>query len=205
MQTRQRLAKKVQQQCQLFYVDVSIHKPKDTQYYKHKWRKIGKRNKKQQKRTTTWEKQLYKYTSEHIHKKVCKYHEVRDVVVHIPGVPRYMWKRMMKHWEDYIPQRKKSGYVEYRKTHQAAKFLASFPGTKLNKQVTEEQVMRITIGSKVAARACYDGTNHQMIISFYYEPYPFPLHWVPMFKTHVKVVGMCKHFLYLTEKQHKVF
>ena len=201
MQTRRKkLLQLVQQQCQQFHIDVSIPKAKDAKYYKHKWRRIRKRNKRQHKRRITWEKQLYKYISTNIYKKISKYHEVRDVVVHIPGVPKYMWKRMMKHWEEYIPQRRKAGYYEYRKTHQSAVFLSSFPGTQLDKQVTVEQTMRITIGSKVAARACYDDSNHQMIISFYYEPYPFPLYWIPTFKTHVKVVGMCKHFLYLIDK-----
>jgi hypothetical protein len=204
MQTRQRtrraLTQQIQQHCQSFHLDVRIHKQKTNRYYKHKWRRTKTKYNKTKKRTTSWETQLYKYISNNIQKKVSKYHEVRDVMVHISTVPTYMWNRMMKHWENYTPQRKKSGYSEYKKTHQAAVFLATFPGTVLDKLVTAEQVMRITIGAKVAARALYDEKEHAMILSFYYEPYPFPPHWIPMFKTKVKVVGHCKHYLCFVDK-----
>ena len=201
MQTRRmKLLQHVHQQCSQFHVDVTIKKHKDIKYYKNKWKRIQKRKQTYKYKATIWETQLLQLIRESIYNRVTKYHEVRDVVVLIPGVPKYMWKRMTRHWEVYVPQRRKPGYMEYRKTHKTAQFLAAFPGTQLDKQVTEQVMMRITIGTKVAARALYNSTYHQMIISFYYEPYPFPLHWVPMFKTTGKVVGKCKHYLYLVDK-----
>ena len=79
-------------------------------------------------------------------------------------------------------------------------FKVAFPGVQMEKQVTKEQIMKITISSKVAARAMYSYSQCKMIITFWYEPNPFPLYWIPNYRPTCNVSKNKCHALYWQDK-----
>lgn len=173
--------------CTPFFVDVTIVAPKS--HYKQLWRKEKQKVKKQKKRYSrvlskkaAAEQAMYGHIARSIKQRVRKYHSIGDLELVIPAIAPYLWRKMMRSWQDYIPQRRRTGFYHYKKTHNTTIFLASFPGTELEKQVAVDMRMRITLGTKVAARAMYNRKDRKMILNFYYEPYPFPMNWFPMFR-----------------------
>lgn len=147
-----------------------------------------------------WEGATRRLLAKQIMAKVTRYHEYSDLEVVMKGIPKYFWKRLMRNWENYVPKRKRKGFDHYKKTHSSQQFLKAFPGVTLDKQVTLEQVMRITIGKKSAARVIYSTAEQKMVITYWYEPYPFPMGWFPLFKGETCPVGLCKHKTYWLEK-----
>lgn len=195
---KQKLEQKAQRLCNPFTINPTIKKP--ALYYRKKWRKVRKVVKAVTRKLEQSEKALASTLASAIRQKVRRFHEYSDLEVVVQGVPAFFWRKVTKNWGSYIPIRRRKGYNSYKKTHKASAFLQSFSGVHLEKRVSSEQVMKITIGKKAAARVMYNSTSHVMALTFWYEPFPFPLGWIPMFKGNTSPKGNCKHKTFWLEK-----
>ena len=184
----------VEQEC----VDVTIQKP--ASFYRKKWRKSRKAYKRVKKQKLSLERSVYANIRKEIERKIRSYHCFSDVEVVIVNVPRYLWRKLMKGWEEYTPTKRKQHFTGYRKTHKAATFQKSFKGVKMVKKVSTHLDMKITIGQRAPARVIYNEEENIMIISFWYEPFPFPLGWLPTYRGSENPKGKCKHKTYFVEK-----
>lgn len=208
MQTRRKQKKEIQQKqqelvktvCTSFQIDVKIKKP--ASFYRKKWRKARKSWKKVRRQKKHLEKALYHTIAQAVTQKVKRLHEYGDLEVVVKGVPYFFWKKLTARWEDYQPQRRRKGYTHYKKTHKSQEFLRSFPGVLLHKRVSSEQIMKITIGKKAAARMVYNDASEVLSLTFWYEPYPFPFGWIPMYRG-TNPIGNCKHKTFWLEREIK--
>jgi hypothetical protein len=183
--------------CTPFYIDVSIDRKQEE--YQFQLQKTKKKLKREQHQKHAFEKALQKSIAQKITKKVTLYYTYADLEVRIEGVPSYYWRKMMRHWEDYAPKRKRAGFHRYKKTEHRHVFFGSFPLVKMDKALQDGKVMRITISSKALARALYDENNGRMV-TFWYEPFPFPEAWFPSFRGKKTAVAECKKKCYWEEK-----
>lgn len=193
---QQQQAKQV---CWNFCVDVKIQQPAFV--YRNKLKRQRKRTHRLQTRVALHEKLLHQRIAQGVYNKISSYHCYGDLEVVIDGVPRYMWKGMVSSWQEYLPKRRRHGYEEYRKTHKQSQFCHSFPMIALTKMVGMDRVMKITISRLAPARVLYNSFDCKMVLTFWYEPYPFPQGWIPNYRGNSKKGTLCKHRLYFQEKQ----
>jgi hypothetical protein len=187
-----------QQLCWNFGIDVNIY---DAAYvFKQKWERSKKKAYRDRKKRREHEQLLRERIKDNIERKITKYHGYGDLEIRVDGVPKYFWRRLTKHWEDYIPQRRRKGFQEYKKTHRSAVFVESFSRVRLTKRVGVDQNMKITIGKRAAARAIYNYLDNRMALTFWYEPFPFPLGWIPSYRGNSNKGRNCKHKTYFLEK-----
>jgi hypothetical protein len=150
-----------QQLCWNFGIDVNIY---DAAYvFKQKWERSKKKAYRDRKKRREHEQLLRERIKDNIERKITKYHGYGDLEIRVDGVPKYFWRRLTKHWEDYIPQRRRKGFQEYKETHRSAVFVESFSRVRLTKRVGVDQNMKITIGKRAAARAIYNYLDNRMV------------------------------------------
>ena len=66
-------------------------------------------------------------------------------------------------------------------------FLDSFPGVQLTKKVTSGHIMKITIGQVSPVQAMYSSRYQKMVLTYWYEHFPFPLGWIPSIQDKLKM------------------
>ena len=140
-----------------------------------------KKYKKTKRKEQLWIKSFSQTTVQLIHAHITRYHTYGDLEVVVTGMPIHMWKRTVKHWQSYVPCQKRKGYEEYKKTHSAQVFLDSFSGVQLTKKVTSGHIMKITIEQVSPVQAMYSSRYQKMVLTYWYEPFPFPLGWIPSY------------------------
>lgn len=202
IKTEQKKARELQQQvffsCTPFYIDVSIAITKEERY-EQQLRKTKKKLKQEKHRKVAFEKALQQNIAQKIKKKITLYYTYSDLEVRIEGVPRYYWRKIMKHWENYTPKRKRAGFDRYKRTEHRHVFFESFPLVQRDKEI-HGKTMRITISPKAVARALYNENSSQMVLTFWYEPFPFPQGWFPSYKGKKAPKTECKKRCYWEEK-----
>jgi hypothetical protein len=202
MWTRNKKKQQDRRQAQLlcwnFTIDVNIYDAGCV--FKPKWDRSKKKAARDRRRRKEHELLLRERIRDNIERKISKYHGYGDLEVRIDGVPKYFWRGLTKHWEDYIPQRRRKGFEEYKKTHRSAVFVRSFSRVRLTKTVGVDQIMKITIGRRAAARAIYNCWDSRMVLTFWYEPFPFPLGWIPSYRGNSNKGRNCKHKTYFLER-----
>lgn len=188
--------------CEGFFIDVGIEQGA-AQFY-HKWRTVAQNYHRLLRKKVALERAVQQNLALQIHKRVSKYHVLSGIEIEIASVPFFLWQKMMKQWPSYVPQRKKSHFTKYHKTHLASKFFTSFPAVQKDKLVAPGMVMRITISKAAPARAMYDSKAQKMLLTFWYEPYPFVTGWYPLYKGVKTPQNHCKVRCYWQEKEVKI-
>lgn len=166
--------------CIPFTIDGNIQYP--ARYYKKKWIEVAKNYKRLLKKKIALERALQQTIASQIQRKISKYHVLAGLEIEVGSVPAFLWSKMMRGWISYVPKRKKSHFQEYKKTQLSRKFFKSFPMVRRDKTVAPDLVMRITVSAQAVARAMYDFQGERMILTFWYEPFPFPQGWYPTYK-----------------------
>ena len=190
--------KEAQKVCWEFSIDAEIYS--NEYVIKQKWRAGRNKIRKLKARTRLYEELLFQRIREGIEKKISRYHSYGDLEVMVEGMPKNIWKRMMRTWTTFTPLRKRKNYEKYKKTHKASVFLQNFPGVQLLKKVGSKEMMKITIERKVAARAIYNQSESKMVLTFWYEPYLFPEGWILNYRGDSNKGRNCKHKTYFLEK-----
>ena len=98
---------------------------------------------------------------------------------------------------------KKERAMKNKKTHSAQVFLDSFSGVQLTKKVTSGYIIKITIERVCLVQAMYSFRYQKMVLIYWYEPFPFPLGWIPNYWGKLKMgtpKGHCKKKLYWKQK-----
>ena len=166
--------------CISFTIDVSIQH--SAIYYKRKWRHAAASYKRLLKKKIALEKAIQQTIASQIQRKISSYHVIAGLEIEIPSVPMFMWEKMMQHWVTYTPKRRKTHFIEYKKTLKGKEFFASFPKVQQDKIVAPGTTMRITVSQQAPARAIYDVQGERIVLTFWYEPFPFPKGWYPTYK-----------------------
>jgi hypothetical protein len=190
--------------CTSFVIDVKIKKQykrtkHSAKYYKKKWKQTAANYARLLNKKIALEKALQNTIGLQVQKKVTRYHVLTGTEVTITSIPILLWKKMMSNWETYIPKRRKSHYEEYKKTWSSQRFFRSFPGVRQDKIISSNLTMRIVVSPKAPARAIYNIRTATMVLTFWYEPYPFPMGWYPTYRGCNKPVQLSKTKSYWME------
>jgi hypothetical protein len=76
----------------------------------------------------------------------------------------------------------------------------TFPEVAITKKLKDGIVMKITISSRAPARMAYNQMQEKLLITFWYEPYPFIEGWLPKYRGKGEAKGKCKKKGYWEEK-----
>ena len=168
------------EQCVPFSIDVGIRYP--AVYYKKKWKQVATNYKRVLQKKLALEQAVQQTIASQIQHRVSKYHVLSGLEVEISSIPFFLWTKMMKHWVVYIPKRRKSHFDIYKQTWSGKAFFGSFSKVWKDRMVAPGVTMRITISKQAPAMAMYDSKGERMILTFWYEPFPFPIGWYPTYK-----------------------
>ena len=138
--------------------------------------------KQKNKHLASFERITRKYINTTIRQQIKLTHPYGDVEITFTAIPYFYFKQIVRNWEEYIPQRRKSGCIDYYETCDEASFRRSFPKLHLTKHVSSEMTMKLTVGKNAPVRAIYHRKNRILYLSFWYELYPYPEIWYPTYK-----------------------
>lgn len=141
------------------------------------------------KHLNSFERTTRKHINKTIQQQIKLTHPYGDVDVVLTAIPYFYFKRIIQHWEEYIPQRKKPGCIDYYQTYNESCFRKSFPKLHLTKKVSQVLKMKLTVGRNAPVRIIYHRKQRMMYLCFWYEPYPYPELWYPTYRNRTRTLA----------------
>ena len=193
----QQQQKEIEKLCTPFSIDITIQYPPIIKELQHTTQLL----KIEQKKVQILEHSIRSRLKVQIMKRICNYHPYGDVQVEIDGMPQYMWRKISALWEPYVPQRKKPYFDYYKKITSGKLFQETFPEVNMVKIVTGDVSMKITISSRAPSRMAYSIKQEKLILTFWYEPFPWIEGWTPKYRGDGQAMGKCKQKCYWQDKK----
>jgi hypothetical protein len=120
-----------------------------------------------------------------IYNQIRKTHGYGKLEIHFP-CPLVFWEKISVNWMSYIPQKRKNGYHFYKKCERLELFVNTFQNVDISKTfcLRDQQkiTMKILINEETPSRMIFNSKKKKLILTFWYEPYPYLSDWEPMYR-----------------------